>query len=151
MEAPTPADRARAVAAALIAEANPVSSRVLRERARVSNAVAVQVAREVNAQQADAEETRVPSELAGQLDALWRSALVIARTEQADVLAAATDRVEQAEADLAGSRDRVAELETELVAARTALAEAQRRAQDAEGVAAALRDALAMLKPAGEQ
>ncbi|GAA4422684.1 hypothetical protein GCM10023169_17420 [Georgenia halophila] len=143
--ASSPEGKAARAAEELAAEGNPVTNRAVRERARVSMAVAAEAARVWNELAAEQESVPdFPDDVRARFDGIWRAAYVAARQEFDEVRAGWVSRVETAQKDAAALTKAVAELEEQLAqereeahqAQRTAageLAEAQARAAKAEG------------------
>ena len=145
----TPEDRARAAARALTAEGSPVTSRAIRDRAKVRMAVAAQVAREANESVAAAAQTPdLPDQVTDQVAALWRAAVEAAKEKHAAEMASAAQRLAEAQTERDDAVQLVIELEEKLAVAKDALARAQAaetRATAAEARADGLREALAAL------
>lgn len=149
MDDVTPVDRARAAAKALIADGNPVTTRAIRDRARVRTSVAAQVAREVASDaSSDAEPIDMPDRVSDQVAALWRLAVDAAKQEHDAELQAALSQRDAAYAERDELITLVADLEDQLTQARqdaAAATDANDRALAAEARAEGLREALAAL------
>ena len=149
MDDVTPVDRARAAAKALLADGDPVTTRAIRDRARVRMAVAAQVAREVvSAASGEAEPIDVPDQVSDQVAALWRLAIDAAKQEHEAELQAVIVQRDAACAERDELVALVTELEAQLDQARKDAAtasDANIRALAAEARADGLREALAAL------
>lgn len=149
MDDVTPVDRARAAAKALLADGDPVTSRAIRDRARVRMAVAAQVAREVaSAAAGQTEPIDVPNQVSDQVAALWRLAVDAAKQEHDTELQDALSQRDAACAERDELIALVSELEAQLDQARQdaeAATDANARALAAEARAEGLREALAVL------
>lgn len=172
----TPEERAVAAAETLDADGNPVTARAVRDLARIDMNLASRVAREWNAQQAQARDVPpIPDAVMTRVNALWREAIEAAHAEHKvevdgwlarvkhaeDERDAAMEdaesehaRFEEAQARAARSLDdaeaRIAELEAAAQQHASVLAEAQARAVNAETRAAAAEGIAAGLREALE-
>jgi hypothetical protein len=165
----TPEERAAEAAEALAAEGAAVTARSVQQRARVNMNVAAPVARDWKAQEAQAREVPPPPDpVVRRFLALWREAVESSRAEHQverdgwagrikvleDERDGAFEDVTSAQQELDRATARIAEqaetVEQALAAAaqaRAATTAAETRAAVAEGVAAALREALAAVSP----
>ena len=144
----TPLLRARRAAQELISAGETVTSRILRDRARVSMAVAVQVAREVNAPiQPPAAAVPMPEDVSDVFDQVWQRAVEAAKQDQASQIEELTKRAHQAETERDDLALLVIDLEAKLEDRAQAVRSAEDRARSAEGLAAGLREALVALNP----
>lgn len=143
-EQQTPEQRAAEAAEVLVAEGAPVTARAVRERSGVRMAVAADVARAWNEREAQAEAVpQPPAPVEARFTALWREAVVTARSEFAEARAGWQAKLEVGEADRKALADEVERVEIECDQARAEAAVmrdqvAAERGQAASTVASAL-------------
>lgn len=176
MVSTTPEQRALAAAETLDAEGSPVTARAVQQAAQVGMNVAMKVAKEWNAQKAQARDVPpIPDAVMARVNALWREAIEAAHAEHqvevdgwvARVKHAEDERdaaMEDAEAEharfeeaharatrsLDNAEARIGELEAAAQQHAAVLAEAEARAASAETRAAAAEGIAAGLREALE-